>query len=91
MVDTTGAGDAFVGALAGQLVPGTSLREATAAAVAGGKSVGDIGRGPLMSDLPEHVRKNRAYWDGMADQWVAPGRRNWQQDEPHWGIWQIPE
>ena len=27
----------------------------------------------------------------MAHEWVEPGRRNWQQDEPHWGIWQIPE
>jgi SAM-dependent methyltransferase len=44
-----------------------------------------------MSDLPEHVARNRAYWDGVADQWVEPGRRNWQQTEPHWGIWQIPE
>lgn len=45
-----------------------------------------------MTDLlPEHVRRNRAYWDGTAHEWVEPGRRNWQQDEPHWGIWQIPE
>jgi len=43
-----------------------------------------------MSDLPEHVAKNRAYWDAMADQWVEPGRRNWAS-EPHWGIWHIPE
>lgn len=44
-----------------------------------------------MDELPEHVRRNRAYWDGMAHEWVAPGRRNWQQDEPHWGVWDIPE
>ena len=44
-----------------------------------------------MSDLPEHVARNRSYWDAMADEWVEPGRRNWQQDEPHWGVWQIPE
>jgi SAM-dependent methyltransferase len=44
-----------------------------------------------MTDLPEHVARNRAYWDAMADDWVEPGRRNWQQSEPHWGIWQIPE
>jgi SAM-dependent methyltransferase len=44
-----------------------------------------------MSDLPEHVARNRSYWDAMADDWVAPGRRNWQQAEPHWGVWQIPE
>jgi SAM-dependent methyltransferase len=44
-----------------------------------------------VTDLPEHVRRNRAYWDAMADEWVEPGRRNWSQSEPHWGIWQIPE
>src|SRR5688572_21148603 len=44
-----------------------------------------------MPDLPEHVARNRAYWDAMADDWAAPGRRNWQQDEPHWGVWDIPE
>ena len=44
-----------------------------------------------MTDLPEHVRRNRAYLDGMADEWVESGRRNWAQDEPHWGVWQIPE
>ncbi len=27
----------------------------------------------------------------MAHEWVDPGRQNWTQTEPHWGIWQIPE
>jgi len=44
-----------------------------------------------MTELPEHVRRNRAYWDAMAADWVESGRRNWSQSEPHWGIWQIPE
>jgi SAM-dependent methyltransferase len=44
-----------------------------------------------VSELPEYVRRNRAYWDGMADWWVELGRRNWQQSEPTWGIWDIPE
>lgn len=44
-----------------------------------------------MTDLPEHVRRNRAYWDGMADEWVEPGRRSWESAEPYWGIWHIPE
>jgi SAM-dependent methyltransferase len=43
------------------------------------------------SDLPEHVRENRAYWDAMAEDWVAAGERNWNALEPHWGVWQIPE
>ena len=41
--------------------------------------------------LPDHVARNRAYWDGMADSWVAPAERHWVQPEPTWGIWGIPE
>jgi SAM-dependent methyltransferase len=44
-----------------------------------------------MNQEPEHVLENRRYWDGMADQWVAGGERNWQQGEPTWGIWGLPE
>jgi SAM-dependent methyltransferase len=44
-----------------------------------------------MDELPDHVRRNRAYWDATAHEWVEPGRLNWAQSEPHWGIWQIPE
>jgi SAM-dependent methyltransferase len=43
------------------------------------------------SELPEHVRENRAYWDSMADTWVAAGERSWNSDEPDWGMWLIPE
>jgi SAM-dependent methyltransferase len=42
-------------------------------------------------DLPEHVRRNRAYWDSMAHEWVDPGRAAWSSQEPYWGIWRIPE
>jgi ubiquinone/menaquinone biosynthesis C-methylase UbiE len=41
--------------------------------------------------LPEHVRANREYWDGMADEWVEAGERNWKQEVPDWGIWSLPE
>lgn len=41
--------------------------------------------------LPEHVEKNRAYWDEQAGDYVAGGERNWAADEPTWGIWGIPE
>lgn len=41
--------------------------------------------------LPEHVSENRAYWDGMAADWVSPGERSWRQESPAWGIWAIPE
>ncbi len=43
------------------------------------------------TDLPKHVRENRAYWDSMADDWIAPGERSWNSPEPYWGMWQIPE
>lgn len=43
------------------------------------------------SELPDHARRNRSYWDAMADQWVAGGRRDWQSPEPVWGIFRIPE
>ena len=42
-------------------------------------------------ELPEHVRRNRAYWDAMADEWVESGRAAWSSNEPYWGIWRIPE
>ncbi len=44
-----------------------------------------------MSDLPEHVRRNRLQWDRWAADYVEPGRRNWNDDEPSWGIWDVPE
>lgn len=44
-----------------------------------------------MSELPEHVRRNRAEWDRWAGRFEAPGLRNWGSDEPTWGIWDVPE
>ena len=44
-----------------------------------------------MSDLPEHVRRNRALWDDWAAKFVEPGERNWAATDPSWGIWDIPE
>ena len=41
--------------------------------------------------LSEHARRNRAYWDEYAPEWVEPGRRAWASDQPTWGIWQVPE
>ena len=41
--------------------------------------------------LPEHVARNRAYWDNMAHEWVEGGRRNWEATDPSWGIWHVPE
>ncbi len=42
-------------------------------------------------DLPEHVRRNRAYWDVEAANYVAAGHRNWAKVEPTWGVWGVPE
>jgi SAM-dependent methyltransferase len=44
-----------------------------------------------VSDLPEHVLRNRAMWDGWARDYVAAGERAWAQESPSWGIWQVPE
>ena len=44
-----------------------------------------------MTNLPEHVARNRAYWDQMADEYVQPGRKNWERTDPVWGIWDIPD
>jgi SAM-dependent methyltransferase len=41
--------------------------------------------------LPEHVARNRAYWDEIATQYVAHGEEAWATDQPHWGIWGIPD
>jgi len=44
-----------------------------------------------MSDLPEHVRRNRAHWDQLAAEYVAAGERAWTLATPTWGIWGVPE
>ena len=44
-----------------------------------------------MNDLPEHVLRNRAVWDGWAAGYVESGEAAWAQQEATWGIWDIPE
>jgi len=44
-----------------------------------------------MAELPEHVAKNRAHWDTLADEYAISGRRAWATDQISWGIWGIPE
>ncbi|HWH20139.1 MAG TPA: class I SAM-dependent methyltransferase [Solirubrobacterales bacterium] len=44
-----------------------------------------------MADLPEHVARNRAFWDELAPKYVPEGRRNWASEEPVWGIFAVPE
>ncbi|HEY0279776.1 MAG TPA: class I SAM-dependent methyltransferase [Solirubrobacterales bacterium] len=44
-----------------------------------------------MPELPEHVTRNRAVWDALAPRYVEEGRRNWESEEPSWGIFSVPE
>ena len=44
-----------------------------------------------LNELPEHVLRNRTQWDAWAEEYVRPGRENWESEEPSWGIWGIPE
>jgi SAM-dependent methyltransferase len=44
-----------------------------------------------MEDLPEHVARNRVHWNDRAAEYVEDGRRNWEADEPTWGIFSVPE
>jgi SAM-dependent methyltransferase len=41
--------------------------------------------------LPDYVIRNRASWDRWAPEYEQPGRLNWTNDEPSWGIWSVPE
>ncbi len=43
-------------------------------------------------ELPEHVARNRVYWDEVnAPLYVEPGRRSWASDAITWGIFDVPE
>jgi SAM-dependent methyltransferase len=44
-----------------------------------------------MDEPQAHVRRNREHWQGLAADYEQPGRRHWAQDEPTWGIWNVPE
>jgi SAM-dependent methyltransferase len=44
-----------------------------------------------VSELPEHVRRNRDLWDKWAEQWVGMGEHAWNEQVPTWGIWSVPE
>jgi len=39
----------------------------------------------------DHVRRNRMGWDGLAAEFVEPGRLAWSSPEPRWGVFRIPE
>jgi len=39
----------------------------------------------------DSVQANVEHWTAWAAEYVDPGRRNWESNEPDWGIWNIPE
>lgn len=45
----------------------------------------------MVSELPDHVARNRAAWDEWATEYVEPAERNWSTAEPTWGIFGVPE
>jgi SAM-dependent methyltransferase len=44
-----------------------------------------------MTELPEHVLRNRVVWDRWASEYVAPAEIQWASEMPTWGIWGTPE
>jgi SAM-dependent methyltransferase len=38
-----------------------------------------------------HVLRNRRSWNAAAHEYKEPGRRNWADEDPSWGIWSVPE
>jgi SAM-dependent methyltransferase len=44
-----------------------------------------------MSELSDHVARNRAQWDRWASEYEEAGWRHWADAEPSWGIWGVPE
>jgi SAM-dependent methyltransferase len=44
-----------------------------------------------VSELPDHVARNRAQWDQWAHEYEESGERQWATAKPSWGIWNVPE
>ena len=42
-----------------------------------------------MTELPEHVLRNRVVWDRWASEYVAPAEIQWASEMPTWGIWAV--
>ncbi len=45
----------------------------------------------VLDPTPDHVARNRIVWDSYAESYETAGRRRWQQKEPEWGIFDVPE
>jgi ubiquinone/menaquinone biosynthesis C-methylase UbiE len=44
-----------------------------------------------LSDLPEHVRRNRDEWTSWAPEYGAEAAAAWAATEITWGVWGVPE
>jgi len=44
-----------------------------------------------MTELPDHVLRNRAAWDKRAPEYAPAGEAAWRETSPTWGIWSVPE
>ncbi|MBN1426180.1 class I SAM-dependent methyltransferase [Candidatus Fermentibacteria bacterium] len=44
-----------------------------------------------MGEHDMHLRKNRALWDTLAEEFEGPGERAWDSQMPSWGIWSVLE
>ena len=44
-----------------------------------------------MSDLPEHVQRNRDFWDAWAPEYGKKDGSSWTRAQPTWGIFGVPE
>jgi SAM-dependent methyltransferase len=44
-----------------------------------------------MTDVSDHVERNRAAWDDLAPEYAKRAHPNWALDDPTWGIWAVPE
>jgi SAM-dependent methyltransferase/GNAT superfamily N-acetyltransferase len=42
------------------------------------------------SCFPDYAQVNRDNWNRGAAGWAESGREDWAREEPHWGIWRIP-
>jgi SAM-dependent methyltransferase len=43
------------------------------------------------SDVLDYIERNRLAWEKWAPEYVAAGRRAWQDVELRWGLWNLPE
>jgi SAM-dependent methyltransferase len=46
---------------------------------------------PADHSLPDHVQRNRTYWDRWATDFATWAPKEWASDEIHWGQYHVPE